>query len=758
MKINEFLLKVIFGIFLICFILIGAPVRSAESPKLLSDNRIGNGLGADIDRLSTGAQIRWISTGPFPTSDNFLKTRFTSDGRTARILDGNTYGDGNAQSFGNWSGGVYYSNFIIDLRVPYLITGATLFSVQNHNVGIESFRVLFGNDENNFTEAGKFQCPSDFVGSEKLISVPLKITFEKPAIARYVQFIVKKNPARFQAILGEAAVWGTMIPKGMDRKAFLPENRRLEVAFQTLMIGAGAVRFDWSRFSGQNVKGFRLYKSDRPFQDIKDSTVEKIGEYPAEIRQAVIAPVKPNVIVYYGITAVYEKGEYPFVKCQKVTACDPLRYERFADMLGINHYWGGGGSKTDLYADDAWELVTLDLLEQSPFRFIRWWINPERPVRELHRRGIEATAGSGSADSLSESLGIRIFSGPNEPHLSSTTPEQCVTISRKGRDRIKAINPANVIYGPSVGVNEASLSYLDKFYQAGGKSIFDALDLHTYVDTGKDFHQPRGYEPGSPEALLERVEKARAVMKKYGMDLPLIASEFGYSDAQTGNSHGHITPKNKAEKLVRALIIHNVLGFRRVMLYAFRDEGTDPCCAEHLFGLITRDGQKKPAFYAIQTLAHVLGNTLFQEPMKGTESARTAAIMKESVSAKEKAAIKGANPKEKDFVVKTDSIKGNALREGTAQRKESSPIRFGYIFRNIEKPGELVSVVWNGAGEEEVSFRTQARELEVIDLFGEVKKIEIDRSGIFRYKTGPSVVYFRGSAPIELLPEISIKK
>lgn len=734
MKFKMFSEEVIFFVFLTFIFLIELTAQSAESPKLLSDNRVGNGLGADIDRLSTGARIRWIQDGKFPTGDHFMNTRFAADGRTARILDGNIYGDGNAQSFGKWSGGVYYANFIIDLRVPYLITGATLFSVQNHNVGIESFRVLLGSGENDFTEAGVFQCPSDFMGSEKLISVPLKVEFEKPAIARYVQFIVKKNPARFQAILGEAAVWGTMIPKGMDPQAFLPENRRPEVAFQTLMIGSGAVRFDWSAFSGEGVKGFRLYKSAHSCRDIKEAAVEKIGEYPANVKKTVICPITPGDVNYYGVTAVYEKGEYPFVKSQKVVALDPLHYERFSDMLGINHYWGGGGSKTDLYANDAWEFVALDLLEQSPFRFIRWWINPERPVRELHCRGIEATSGSGSAGSLSESLGIRIFSGPNEPHLSSITPEQCVEIGRKGRAKVKAANPVNVIYGPSVGVNEVGLSYLENFYKAGGKGIFDALDLHTYVDTGKDFHQPRGYEPGSPEALVERIMKVRKIMKKYGMDLPLIASEFGYSDVQTGNSHGHITPRNKAEKIVRALILHNVLGFRRVMIYAFRDEGTDPYCAEHLFGLITRDGQKKPSFYAVQTLARVLGDTLFQGTMKGTESTFKITANEESVSNREKASQKE-----------------------TVFAKEFIPVRFGYVFKNLERSGEFVSVVWNGAISEEVTFRTKARKLESIDLMGEVREIKIDSSGIFRHKIGPSVVYFRGSAPIELLPNISQK-
>lgn len=125
-------------------------------------------------------------------------------------------------------------------------------------------------------------------------------------------------------------------------------------------------------------------------------------------------------------------------------------------------------------------------------------------------------------------------------------------------------------------MNDKSLDYLRKFYEAGGKGVFDAIDLHTYIETGGDFRLPAGFEPGSPETLLDRVARVKELMREFGDTSPLTASEFGYSDSPHEHFHGHIMPQNKAEFLVRGLILHNDLGFRRVMIYAFRDEGTDP--------------------------------------------------------------------------------------------------------------------------------------------------------------------------------------
>ena len=62
------------------------------------------------------------------------------------------------------------------------------------------------------------------------------------------------------------------------------------------------------------------------------------------------------------------------------------------------------------------------------------------------------------------------------------------------------------------------------------------------------------------------------------------------------------SPLRKAQFLVRGCMILHRLGFRRVFLYSFFDEGVDPTCSESLYGVVSRDLQKKPAYHALDQL------------------------------------------------------------------------------------------------------------------------------------------------------------
>lgn len=116
---------------------------------------------------------------------------------------------------------------------------------------------------------------------------------------------------------------------------------------------------------------------------------------------------------------------------------------------------------------------------------------------------------------------------------------------------------------------------------------------------------------------------------------------------------------------------------------------------EHLYGVLTRDGQKKPAFTAIGVLGRIMGDTVYDRPMAGIEEPR-----------------------------------------------------FGCVFRNADNGGEFVSVVWNGAAEETLPFKTAPGVLEMIDMFGEGRTVETAPDGTFTATIGRAPVYFRGKAPV----------
>lgn len=72
---------------------------------------------------------------------------------------------------------------------------------------------------------------------------------------------------------------------------------------------------DWSGFgSASQVKSYRVYRSQKPFSKITEEGVERIGEYPAATVRTVVYPLTPGETGSYGVTAVYDDGEYPVVK------------------------------------------------------------------------------------------------------------------------------------------------------------------------------------------------------------------------------------------------------------------------------------------------------------------------------------------------------------------------------------------------------------------------------------------------------------
>ena len=248
----------------IAAVLLTATVAGADD-LLLSDNPAGNAFDSGVKRIATGAALTWITDGEFATgSAELLKTGSRPDGTNRVLLDGRRGSDGNCQAFGNW-GGQYYGTFVIDLKADYLVTRASVWSQQTRTQGIESLELLLSSDGKKFVAVGSVKPADDLLNRTEKLGEQIDLVLEKPAMARYVQFRVKKHPARMQMILAEAAVWGDRLPQGADRTVWLPENQRPEVAVTGRGIGSGALALDWSGFgSASQVKNYRLYRSAKP--------------------------------------------------------------------------------------------------------------------------------------------------------------------------------------------------------------------------------------------------------------------------------------------------------------------------------------------------------------------------------------------------------------------------------------------------------------------------------------------------------------
>lgn len=675
--------------------------------SLLSGNATGNGVKAEGPRIDTKATVAWVTNGVAASDPHFVATALDSAGRS-RLLNGNVSGDGNAMVFGPWGAGRRNASFVVDLKSLFLVRKVTLWSAEQKGLrGCESFSVELSRDGKTFTSLAKRVNPVDYDVPQKgdaIVCSPLDCELEQAAVARFVRIVAVQHPGRHQMVLGEVAVWGEPPPIGADIEELSPENRRPLVPLAVDGWSSGAATFEWKGFpaAGDVVK-WRFYVSDHPFSDIRESGVERLAELGRETTEYAVWPLVPKVTRHYAVTAVYPTGESPKVKSLVHAPIGALDVTRFRDMLGMNFYWGGGGANS---ATKAYWNVAADFLAASPFRRIRWWQAPEWAMKEYLPRRIEVCNATGDIETAKK-YGIYLHDMGNEPELNPTqTPEGNVAEYRKARARWRAAGcgAEHRFIGPVVGVAGRGFEFFKRWIEAGGAEVADAYDFHTYCGNSADCEYPAGYPVGSPEAIIPSVARVRAFLREKGLEKPLTCTEWGYSDTKTANPHmTDPTPLRKAQFLVRGCIIHHRLGFRRLYLYSFYDEGIDPNYSEHTFGILTRDLQKKPAFAALQTMGDVLGDTLVEADL------------------------------------------GNL-----------GPGDFGYHFRRVDGSGH-VTVVWNGARERKGVFKSSAREVEIVSMFGARRTVKTKEDGTFLARFDGSPVYFVASARVELVSAGDVK-
>ena len=672
---------------------------SAADWRLLSDNSPGEAFAADTPRIATGADIAWVDSGDLATDDEVLATQRDRAGRS-RALNGRLAGDGEACVWGKW-GGRKPATAVFDLKGPYLVSGVTVWSAEKQGTwGISEFSVALSADGSEWFEAGVCRVPSAHEGRSGKTPAPepFRLDLEKPAAARFVCVCVKKNPNRHQMVIGEIAIWGDVA----HVDSIAPSDARPSVHPRLNGIGSAALAIDWSDYAISGVKGFRVYASSAPFSDVRGDGVDFLSGTEANAKRFVVCPLPPSAARHYAVAPIFSDGEITAVKSVPYAPPGPLDRPTLGAMLGINHFYDGGGA-SEGSLPTHWKDAVLDILAKTPFRAIRWWIHPERIVRKYLDRDIEATSWAHDIPAARE-LGVRLLDFGNEPHLSGISPESMAKKCRDSRAKCEkegaTAEAGFAYYGPTVGIEDASIDYLDRFLAAGGGDVCDAFDFHTYVGRTTEFVEPPGYPAGAPEAIPARVAKIREVLARHGQDgKPLMCSEWGYSDCRVHNAHGDITPLVKAQFLVRGTILHCILGFRRLFVYSFYDEGTDPGNPEHFFGLVSRDIQKKPAFYAMQTLGDLLGN---------------------------------------------------AAPDGAAGGVNNGGDDYGYLFRDTTT-NRFVTVFWNGTTERAGLFRTTPGEVEIVSMFGERRSIRTADDGTFCARFGASPVYFRAGSPVALV-------
>ncbi|WPJ94896.1 hypothetical protein SH580_15810 [Coraliomargarita algicola] len=683
------------------FSLIGSStIWASTETYLLSNNLVGQkkqiqDFSEWPQSLATQMNAQWVVDGEFANDDETMRT----GGENAKVLfDGNTGSNWKSIAFTKWNSG-HWVSLNLSFEQPYLIQAVDVWAVHEKTRDSDFVEILFSEDGINYIPHQRSAMPAVPHESKNFVKIPLRL--DEPVLAQHMQMRIARVKSARQQQISEIAVWGSQPEEG---QTYLNATDRPEVEFTIEKIQAGVAKLDWSAFKKltPDVQSWKIYTSSSSFSSPGDPGVELLKKVSGKEDGTTLYPLTPNQNYYFAVNAVFDAGENPKVKSQACQMPQPLAMDTFSDMVAINHFWGGGGNRQKNEQRDhvAYETVALDLLAETGISQIRWWECSPKIVQKFYQKGIGVyTYPHGNNMETGGKLGIYAYSGPgNEPDLKTRPIQHYVDSLKKVSQKRDELIPDAVICAPSSGLEDHSIEWLDKFYELGGKDYFDVLDLHSYCKIAGGHQQPEGYPLGAPEAMYDNMRKIREVMKKHGdWGKPMISTEFGYSEAPANNPSGPISPLVKADYLVRGLIIHHVLGFKRVFLYSFFDEGNDLNFTEHTFGLIDYDLQKKPAFFAVKTLMDTLGDAVYEQPLGGLEM---------------------------------PSI--------------------GYSFQHRESEMQTI-VLWDGTTDKVASFKTAASEVTLTTLLGEQLTLIPSKEGLITAPYGSSPIYLSAEQALEFV-------
>jgi hypothetical protein len=171
------------------------------------------------------------------------------------------------------------------------------------------------------------------------------------------------------------------------------------------------------------------------------------------------------------------------------------------------------------------------------------------------------------------------------------TPKDYAELVKNAYEVAKEIDP-----GCKIGMNwnEFDLTSLEKVIESGAGGHFDFICVHPYALLDRVMK-------GREEAFISMMDNFRKLLRKTGQreNIPLWVSEIGQPARNEPASE-----LRQAEALIKAYTLCLVQGIERVFWF----EGRGPSYGEGgSFGIIGENWEKRPSFYALQTLTRLLG-------------------------------------------------------------------------------------------------------------------------------------------------------
>lgn len=207
-----------------------------------------------------------------------------------------------------------------------------------------------------------------------------------------------------------------------------------------------------------------------------------------------------------------------------------------------------------------------------------------------------------------DTVAIELLNEPDSDYfLANTDPLTFTNLVRAAYPRIKAVAPdVQVIAGAPEYVNTP---WYEKFYAFGGADHYDALGIHPYI--GEADASPSACIPSEIRYYPCNIPNLISLMAAYGdSDKGIWATEYGWSThtnatypSPVPNWKRGVTREQQAQYLIE---MQNVLSqwpqVKASFWYTAWDRDTGDAQVDN-YGLLTRDFQRKPAYYAMRCVA-----------------------------------------------------------------------------------------------------------------------------------------------------------
>lgn len=325
----------------------------------------------------------------------------------------------------------------------------------------------------------------------------------------------------------------------------------------------------------------------------------------------VVLWLKPATVYETVLEAVGAPGAAPRPPT-RVRLPHPLELRTMGDAWGMNYYPGGGGAYQPRPNEGENMRAMIPLLREAGVRHVRWWPAAPGAAELFAENGMSLLPSVAYTDPaayarLAATCGVWLTQTTNEPDFSHIFAADFVRQFAACRAAAQRFSPLMCLTGPAIGgemVGPGS-DYLADCYAAGLKKAVDAVDLHPYGKYATP--NPPGGVVGGPEGLLASLAAARETMRRAGdAARPVMASESGHPTYEGRWFMPPSSYERQAQWVVRTHLLFVAAGLRRIIWYAFEDEGTDRANPEHCFGLVDWHGQPKPAYAAYRTMTRLL--------------------------------------------------------------------------------------------------------------------------------------------------------